>query len=767
VNLRLLAGAVALLSAAAWAAPREKEYDLTDVSWSLDLNPVKGEIVGEVTNTVKPSKALTGLHFDCRFLTVTKVTVNGKDAKFQEGEQLAITLPSAAKPGETLKVRIMYHGMPDAGVYFIPGERAWPAKTPVVYTQGEAEDTRYWLPTYDFPDDKATSSCSITVPAGWQAISNGKLGNVDKKGAKWTYHWTMEQPHSTYLNSFIAGPYEGSTEWLGKTPIQWWVPTGLSASGKKSFNGTADMVDFYGKLTGTPYPYAKFGQGVVPDYMFGGMENISLVTNTIGTLSDPAEGPLSDSSGLVLHELAHQWFGDLVTCRDWNHIWINEGFASFLPMFYVRKRDGMDAFWLSRSDTINGAVGPAATQMIRDNYEFPMDNFDGNAYGGGAARMVMLMDVLGEDKFWKGVKAYLAEWGYRNPTTEDFFAAMSKSSGEDLDWFRKQWFYQAGAPDLTITRDGDKLTVTQKRAADRLRIPIWTLTGSSWQRKMLELNGQESASTQVTGDAVLVDPESTVIANWHGQFGVEDKVADAAWRSAPNAAVKMAIWNRSGLSGPVRLSIFKAENSPFIKTRMFGSFNGDDSQDMLLNLTSDKDVRYVSAAINRLGVLPASDPIKARLEELYKSSPNPIIQFDAMGILINKYGEKNLIDEAWKRPGINDRFRVTALNLKAGEEGGREFCLEQLKNPVSEPVRVAAINQLARLKDAEGKRDVYNALIKVAQERSFGARNAAVNALAAYGDPAAIPTLQPIAERGMLFIARSAKNAIKALEAKK
>lgn len=755
-----------LIMGSAFAAPREKEFDLIDVAWSLDLNPSKGVINGDVTNTLKPIKPLTSLHLDCRFLTVTKVTVNGKEAKFSEGERLAISLPSPAITGQELKIRVVYHGMPDAGVYFIPAERAWPAKTPVVYTQGEAEDTRYWLPTYDFPDDKATSSGTLTVPEGWQGLSNGKLDKVDKKAGKWSYHWSMAQPHSTYLISFIAGPMEGETEMLGKLPVQWWVPSGLLSSGKASFNGTADMVDFFGKLTGTPYPYAKFGQAVVPDYMFGGMENISLVTNTIGTLFDPAEAPLSDSSGLVLHELAHQWFGDLVTCRDWNHIWINEGFASFLPTFYVRKRDGLDAYWLSRMDTINGAVGPAATAMIRSNYEAPMDNFDGNAYGGGAARMFMLMDHLGEEKFWKGVKDYLAEWGYKNPTTEDFFAAMSKSSGEDLDWFRKQWFYQAGAPDLTVSRDGDKITVTQKRSSDRLRIPIWVANGSSWQRRVLELKDQDSASLQISGDVVLVDPENTILANWHDQIGADDASAAAAYRSAPNAAIKMAIWNRSNLSSTTRLNIFNSERSIWIKPRLFGSFSAAENEGMLLELSRDKDDRIAAPAVRQLGALPASDSIKERLQEVYKTHSNPILQFDAMGILINKYGRRDLIEDAWNRPSINDRFRVAALNYKAAEPAGRQFCLDQLEKPVSETVRVSAINHLASMKDEEGNRDVYNALVKVAQERSFGARNAAINALAAYGDPAAIPILKPTAERGMLFISRSAKAAIAALEKK-
>ena len=353
---RFLAPLAVLALAAVSSAQANKGYDLIHTDWNLRLLPATGKIEGDVTHTIKLTEARPSITLHMRDLTVEQVWRDGKDV--EAGTEGGLNVPvSGVKSGQTIKVRVKYWGNPEAGVYFVPAERAWPAKTPMVYTQGEAEDTRCWMPIYDKPDDKATSSGHLTVPKDWQGLSNGVLQKVDKNGKEWTYHWSMKQPHSTYLISFIAGPYEKGTESWNGIPVEWWVPKGLKTMGSSSFDGTAEMVAFFGKLTGTPYPYGKFAQGVVADYMYGGMENISLVTNTIGTLHEKEEKPIADSSGLVLHELAHQWFGDLVTCKDWNHIWINEGFASFLPSFYYRMRDGEGVFQFVAAARGRGEVG--------------------------------------------------------------------------------------------------------------------------------------------------------------------------------------------------------------------------------------------------------------------------------------------------------------------------------------------------------------------------------------------------------------------------
>ena len=183
------------------SAAGRHEYDLIDVDWSVRLDPDKGAIAGTVVNTVTATKAMPLFVFDCAKLTVDRVSLDGKPVAFKaDGRVLAVA--SGVAKGTTHKVAIVYHGLPEAGVYFVPAARAFSAKTPVVYTQGEMEATRYWLPTYDEPNDKATSHGTVTVPTGWNVLSNGTLKGVDNS----TYRWSMDKPHSTYLISFVAGP---------------------------------------------------------------------------------------------------------------------------------------------------------------------------------------------------------------------------------------------------------------------------------------------------------------------------------------------------------------------------------------------------------------------------------------------------------------------------------------------------------------------------------------------------------------------------------
>lgn len=277
-TLALLALA-SLAQAQAQTLPKQArdrhEYDLIDVDWKLKFDFAKGSIQGDVVNTVAATKDAPSLVFDCAKLTVDGVTLDGKAVPFKaDGHVLAVA--SNAKQGAIQKVEIKYHGLPEAGIYFVPAARAFPAHTPILYTQGEMEDTRYWLPTYDSPDDKATSRGTVTVPSGWSVLSNGAL---TRNGDTWT--WTIDKPHSTYLISLLAGPYSEAPDGKDPVPVSYWMPTGLEGWGKNAFAGTDAIIRCYGRLTGTPFPWNKYAQAAVADFMFGGMENVTCTTSTL------------------------------------------------------------------------------------------------------------------------------------------------------------------------------------------------------------------------------------------------------------------------------------------------------------------------------------------------------------------------------------------------------------------------------------------------------------------------------------------------------
>lgn len=754
------------------AEDRERHYDLKHVDWSLSFSEDKGAIFGDVTNTVAPLESATEVTFDCGKLTVRRVFVDGKPATFaHEGEALTVQLGKTVGKGKDVDVRIVYHGVPEAGVYFIPAKRAYPATTGMIYTQGEAEDTRYWLPTWDFPNDKATSSSHITVEPGYYALGNGELLGIDKSATSWTYHWKMDQPHSTYLTSFTVGEYEvGMEDWNGMD-VMWLVPKGLGSMGHSSFDGTADMVRFFSELTGFKYPYHKFAQVVVSDYMFGGMENISMVINTIGTLHETNEKPVADSTGLVLHELAHQWFGDAVTARDWSHIWTNEGWASFLPHFYTRETKGEDAYHMGRWGTLQGAYGAARSSdrpMVSDDYQIPMDMFDGNAYGGGAARMFMLLELLGEEVFWECVTAYLNEHRFKNATTESFFNTFSRVSGRDLGQFRQQWFYNAGAPILTSVLEDGTLTVTLEQEHFEIDVPVGVLKNGKWEMHTLKLeNGEGKVDLGTVGDSpVLIDPASTIMMGFNKELTYTDEQVLAMYNAAPNAGTKVRLTSKMrGWDQEQKQSLYESEDSIDMKVSLISLFRRG-SEEFLIEQSHSPAPRIQAAAIQRLPMTDETDAVMARFKEIWESHPNPRLRTVAVRKLAQETFDPKFADEAWKIQTTNEGLRLFALRwwVVNDKDKGREVCLDQMRNPLNETIRRAAIGHLGGLKDKAGERRVYDALVKAVQEPSFGSRVAALNALASYGDAAALPYMEPVMNHSLFSMRRAAVNAVNRLK---
>jgi aminopeptidase N len=757
------------------AQSRPHVYDLRDVNWSVSLDPDHESLTGDVTNTLVPDVPLAVIVLDAGpRLEIDSLTVNGEKRPYKhDGDKLRISLPTAVKKGELLKIRIVYHGVPEAGAYFVPAKRAYPAHTPIAYTQGEMEDTRQWLPTYDYPDNKATSEGRIEVPADWVAISNGQLLEVVDKGTRKLFHWKMDKPHSTYLISFTAGPFvEGKESWDG-IPISYWVPPGLENQGKVSFGGTNKIVELYSKLTHFRYPYVKFTQDVVPDYMFGGMENITAVTQSITTLHPEDVEPIDNSAGLVAHELAHQWFGDTVTCRDWSNIWLNEGWASFMPSFWTRQSEGQDAFDLSRYDTFRGGLSAhegAHRPVVWTGYKEPIDMFDNFAYPGGASRMFMLMSTLGEDTFWKAVSVYLHDREYQNATTEQFFQEISKATGKNFDAFMKQWFFTPAAPKLEVSVKGDTLTVTQPAPYFDLDTEAWILEFGEWVKKPLHISGPTTSLDlgELSAKPVLIDPECKLMVNIESKLKLGHPDLINLYLAAPNAGEKARILDTMlGPLGPSDIeSLARKEKFVGLRLRWIPRL-GEESAEYLLDLLKDPDARIRNDAVEALAHLPKSDEILAALNAIFSIDPNEAVREEAYQARLWLTGDSDLADRAFAMDGYKDRYRHIAIDWWATNKPdvAREKCLLVLQDPTSEPLRVDAVRKLGRLKDLKGERTVYQALLKVVAEHSFGARVAAIGALADYGDKSALPVIQPLTAHALVFIRTAAREAVSRLSA--
>ena len=567
----------------------------------------KGTISGDVTNTLKLSENTPTVQLHCAELHVSKVTVNGVNAAFDTSDdKLTVTLPQPGNAGQTLHIRAIYTGSPVNGFYFVPASRAFPAKTGMVYTQGEGEDNHYWLPTYDLPDDKATTECYVTVPRTWTAISNGKLLGVTAAATTRTFHWKMDKPYSTYLISLVAGEYvQGHSEWHG-IPVNFYVPPGLLNEGWLSFGTTPKMIDLYSRLTGVDYPWPKFAQETVADFMEGGMENVSCVTQTIRTLHPASSEPVNDSTYLVAHELAHHWFGDLITCRTWEHMWLNEGFATTMPTFYDRETWGQDAFDMDRYHNFEGAINSIGSRGRKDvpgtTGSVPGVTM-GSPYDGGCSRILMLMHKLGEQTFWKGIHAFLETYKFKPATTGEFFESVGKPAGTDLRPFMEQWYHTAATPSLTATVSEGQLVIDQLQPYYTLSLPVWILDGDTWIKKSIHVEGAESKLQigDLAAKSILIDPEVWTLMELHYAMPMTDHDVYELYRHAPNVAGKARIISEmfDSISVDQRIAIGHAERYFGLLSLMAGHM-GQEGQSFLLELSRNPDARVVDAAVNAL-----------------------------------------------------------------------------------------------------------------------------------------------------------------------
>ena len=760
------------LACTATATTITHNYDLKNVLWKLSFSMEKGTVLGDVTNTLTLTEATNKVELHCSELEISKVTVNDVNAEFSTAnDRLTITLPKEGQAGQTLNIRTMYSGAPVNGFFFVPSSRAYPAKTGMVYTQGEGENNHYWLPTYDYPDDKATTECYVTVPNSWTAISNGKLLDVAPAGKMHIFHWKMDQPYSTYLISLVAGEYvHGTDKWHGK-PVDWYVPPGLKAQGKASFWETPKMVDFYSKLTGVDYPYDKFAQDVVGDFMFGGMENVTCVTQTIRTLHAASSEPINDSTYLVAHELAHHWFGDLITCKTWEHTWLNEGFATTLPIFFARATRGPETFEMNRFGNFEGAVNSIGSRGRKDVPgtvgSLPAVNI-GSPYDGGCSRMLMLMHGLGEPTFWKGINTFLEKYKFQPATTQEFFDVMSTVSGQDLNPFKSQWFYTTSTPSLTARVTDGNLVISQLQPYFTLDLPVWILDGDKWIKKDLHVDGAESklALGDLARKPFLIDPEVWTLMELHYAVPFSSTDINELYTHAPNIAQKARIITElfDNLTVPERVKLSQSEKY-FNLVTMIASKLGQEGVETLLELSHNTDPRIVNSAVTELGKLKLDAKAIARLTDIANKNPNEAIREHATQSLLNNSTDPELAAQTWKKKAFDDGYRVMALDWWAAHapDAVRTKALEILKHPDAEPVRVAAVRVLGVVKDLPGEEVVFKALIPIAQETSYAARNAAIHSLASLGNKSAIAVLKPISVHAPDGIKGSALAAISQL----
>ncbi len=424
--------------------------------------------------------------FDAAELDVKSVLVNGKKATFRvdaENEKIWIDTHTIA---EKASVEISYRVVrPKLGIFFIHPTNDRPDKPYQAWTHSEAEEARHWYPCVDQPEVKCSIEMKLTVQQPYTAIANGELQSTKTSEKGWhTFHWKMKEPNPSYLNAFMIGDFAEVKDTFGKTDVLYYCEKGREEEIKRAFGNTPKMMKFFSEFTGYRYPHQKYAQVAVADFIYGGMEHTTCTTQTDLYLQDETAHREYAYPGemLAAHELAHQWFGDLITCRDWSHGWLNESFATYFEAMWMEHHFGKNEFEYEMFQNYRSYMDEDKNRyrrpIVTNTYVEPSDLFDRHLYEKGALLLHSIRKIMGDEAFRMSIQKYVAAHANKTAITEDLLSAFRETSGKNLTQFFDEFFYRAGHPELRVTSHYDAkkkeavMRVVQTHAGEPYHFPV-------------------------------------------------------------------------------------------------------------------------------------------------------------------------------------------------------------------------------------------------------------------------------------------------------
>jgi aminopeptidase N len=445
------------------------------VCLDLILDIPNRSFAGSCTISLKPVRnGIESLTLDAVNLNIHGVEIGGVIHDFNyDGELLHIPLTLDVVAGKLLKIVVNYGvDNPQRGLYFIQPDEHYPNKPTQVWTQGEDEDSRFWFPCFDYPGQLATSEIKVRVPGDFMAISNGELVGTELVGDEKVYHWLQKEIHPTYLMTLAVSRFAEVTDTWNDIPVNYYVEKGQEESARRSMGKTPQMIEFFSEKFGYPYPFPKYAQVCVADFIFGGMENTSTTLLTDRCLLDErASLDNFNTEFLVAHELAHQWFGDLVVIKHWSHAWIKEGMASYCEVLWAEHeydKDEAAYYLLGEAESYFAEdSGRYRRPIVTNIYREAIELYDRHLYEKGACVYHMIRTELGDELFDRFVHTFVRDNAHKTVETIDLLRAIDKSTGKNLAFLFDQYVYRGGHPDYKVAYswDGDsklaKLTVTQ------------------------------------------------------------------------------------------------------------------------------------------------------------------------------------------------------------------------------------------------------------------------------------------------------------------
>ncbi len=484
-----------------YRASATKINDLVNTKLDVSFDYTKSWMYGKAWITLHPHYYPTdSLRLDAKSMNIKEVSVikGGKNISLKyryDSLNLFITLDKTYKPGENYTVYINYIAMPNdikrkgsaaimgaKGLYFINPLGEDKSKPTEIWTQGETESNSGWVPTIDKPNQRQTDEIIMTVPDKYQTLSNGILISKKKNpnGTR-TDTWKMNLPHAPYLLMMAVGEYSIIKDSYKGKEVNYYVEKEFAPQARKIFGYTPEMIGFYSKITGIDFPWPKYDQVVVRDYVSGAMENTTATVHGESAQQDARQ--LIDENRWedgISHELFHQWFGDYVTCESWSNITLNESFADFGEVLWLEHKHGMDAAaehnYLGMQNYLRG--GDDKADLVRFYYSNREDVFDLVSYQKGGRILNMLRNYVGDSAFYKSLNLYLRTRKFNSAEAHDLRLAFEDVTGEDLNWFWNQWYFGSGHPKLDInyiydpTGKSAKVIIKQTQKGKIFKLPL-------------------------------------------------------------------------------------------------------------------------------------------------------------------------------------------------------------------------------------------------------------------------------------------------------
>jgi aminopeptidase N len=522
-----------------------RKFDVLHTELDLAFDWQNQTVIGQAALTIKPyfheQKTLVLDAQDFEIGSIQLVEKAGaKKLDFQyDQKQVSILLPRAYTRLDTFEIQMSYIAFPERnagngseaisdtkGLYFIDPLDTIPSKPSMIWTQGETEHNSKWFPTIDAPNERFTQVIKLTVADTMKTISNGvlikqeDLGNGLRKD-----HWEMKIPHAPYLAAIAIGDFGKIEAQWKNIPLGYYVEKGYEKGAEKVFQHTPEMIGLFSDLLGVDFPWPKYDQIVVRDFVSGAMENTTASIFMEELRLDEREAIDSEWDYIIAHELLHQWFGDYVTSESWSNLTLNEAFANYGEYLWNEHKHGQDLAKLMlivEAETYFTEAETKQVDLIRFEYDTAEDMFDAHSYSKGGWVLHMLRTYLGDEAFFEGLNLYLKTNALQSVEVHDLRLAMEKVSGEDLNWFFNQWFLGKGHPELTVQIDYSNprnvLIRTYQTQESEFKLPLevsW-YEGQTRKSKILNIDRsfqQLELQNEFPVEQVYIDEQKNLLVN--------------------------------------------------------------------------------------------------------------------------------------------------------------------------------------------------------------------------------------------------------------